>query len=115
MSKSYSKIRHIKESNVILEQRRLNLKSLITEAVDNNMQLLWTSCGGDNTELTPDAKSKLELGDKVGGKQLYYFSSEPKDTVGSYSIMECLGPEINKKDDLEIEVYDGKNYLIKHY
>ena len=114
MNRSYSKIRHIRESNILLEGRRN--RSLITEAI-NEPQLLWVSCGGDETELTPESKGKLELGTKVGDKQLYYFSSEPQDTAGEYKIMDCLGPEINKteKDDLEITVYNGKKYLYKNY
>lgn len=111
MNRSYSKIRHIKESNILLESRRN--KSLISEAFQD--QLLWTSCGGDDTELTPESKGKLMMGTKVGDQQLYYFSSEPQDTAGEYKIMDCLGPEIGKKDDLEITKYNGKNYLYKRY
>lgn len=111
----------MQESNMILEQRRRKVllesnysnKYFITEAVQT--QVMWTSCGGDNVELTDESKAKLELGDKVGDKQLYYFSSEPQDTVGEYKIMECLDPEIGKKNDLEIVVYEGKNYLSKFY
>ena len=121
MNKSYSKIRHIQESNMILEQRRRKILSesnyrnrrSITEAVIE--QIMWTSCGGDNTELSDESKELLQLGDKVGDKQLYYFSSEPQDTVGEYKIMDCLGPEVNKKNDLEMVNYEGKNYLYKYY
>ena len=111
MNTSYSKIRHIHESNIILEQRRN--KTYLNESTVT--QVMWTSCGNDNTELTPESKKKLEMGDKVGDKQYYYFSSEPQDTVGEYKIMDCLGPEIGKKNDLEILNYSGKNYLSKNY
>ena len=114
MNRSFSKIRHIQESNMILEQRRKNL--IRESAVDlGTMTLYWTTCGGNNVVLSDESKKKLQLDGVLNGKQHLHFAQEPNDVNGEYKIMECLGPEVGKKNDLFIDTYEGNNYLTKAY
>ncbi len=115
MNKSYSKIRHIQQSNMILEQRRRVYK-FISESVDlGTTKLYWTTCGGTNVLLTDESKKKLQLDGEVSGKQYLHFAQEPNDVNGNFNIMDCLGPEVDKKNDLFIDEFEGNMYLTKSY
>ena len=101
----------------LMESKVGNVKPLILETdLDlNTMTIYWTTCGGDNVELSEESKKKLKIGEIVNGKQTYYFGDIPNDKFGEYEIMECLGPEIGKNGDLLIDEYQGKQYLSKNY
>jgi hypothetical protein len=102
---------------MLMESSMGDVKPLILEtSLDlNTATIYWMSCGGDEVELTPDSKKLLLPGKVINNTQYYYFDSEPNDAIGEYKIMECLGPEIGKQDDLYIDGDSGKLFLTKNY
>jgi hypothetical protein len=110
--KSFSKIKHIKNANLILEQRYLNedAPSKIPEV------LYWMSCDGNKNTLSNESKSFIrDTGEKKSGYKLYYFSETPKDRGeknSEYDVVGCVG--INKCDPSNLQSCTSKFYIDKY-
>jgi hypothetical protein len=87
MGKSYSKIRHIQESNLLIEKRFLNSKSLLMEGDDNtyvtqNDQVLYNEKGEEEIDVPKGTKFTRFDGDKsktkLNGSDVTFFCATTK-------------------------------------
>jgi hypothetical protein len=102
--RSQSKIRHLHNTNIILERRFLKESGII------DSDIYWQSCDGKLNKLTEDSKKLLKLND--GGEEIYTFTVIPEDKSenGEFTIKDCLGV-YGSTDKFKLEDYNGVTVL----